>query len=55
VVLDPAPPRARPERIWTYVTDDKHPYTVYDYTPNPARAGDGPVNFMKEFNGYLTS
>jgi transposase len=50
-VLDPALPRTRIGRIWTYVGDGNHPYTVYDYTPNRSR--DGPINFMKEFKGYL--
>jgi len=50
-VLDRALPRTRIGRIWTYVGDDKHPYTVYDYTPTRSR--DGPLDFMKEFNGYL--
>ena len=36
-VLDPALPRTRTGRIWTYVGDDGHPYTVYDYTPNRSR------------------
>jgi len=38
-VLDPALPRTRTGRIWTYVGDDEHPYTVYDYTPNRSRDG----------------
>jgi len=50
-VLDPALPRTRTGRIWTYVGDDEHPYTVYDYTPNRSR--DGPEAFLKEFRGYL--
>jgi hypothetical protein len=50
-VLDPALPRTRTGRIWTYVGDDGHPYTVYDYTPNRSR--DGPEEFLKEFRGYL--
>ena len=50
-VLDPALPRTRTGRIWTYVGDDDHPYTVYDYTPNRSR--DGPEAFLKEFRGYL--
>jgi len=50
-VLDPALPRARTGRIWTYVGDDDHPYTVYDYTPNRSR--DGPEEFLKEFRGFL--
>jgi len=50
-VLDPKLPRTRTGRIWTYVGDDHHPYTVYDYTPNRSR--DGPEEFLKAFRGYL--
>jgi len=50
-VLDPQLPRTRTGRIWTYVGDDEHPYTVYDYTPNWSR--DGPDAFLSEFNGFL--
>jgi transposase len=50
-VLDPALPRTRLGRIWTYVGDDRHPYTVYDYTPNRSR--DGPQAFMEKFSGFL--
>ncbi len=50
-VLDPELPRTRIGRIWTYVGDPDHPYTVYDYTPNRSRAG--PDEFLKSFRGYL--
>jgi transposase len=50
-VLDRSLPRTRTGRIWTYVGDDSHPYTVYDYTASRSR--DGPVAFMKGFEGYL--
>jgi hypothetical protein len=50
-VLDRALPRTRTGRIWTYVGDDDHPFTVYDYTPNRSR--DGPEKFLKEFRGFL--
>jgi len=50
-VLDPELPRTRTGRIWTYVGDDEHPYTVYDYTPTRNR--DGPEAFLEEFRGYL--
>jgi transposase len=50
-VLDPALPRTRLGRIWTYVGDNDHPYTVYDYTPNRSR--DGPDEFLKPFRGFL--
>ena len=50
-VLDPELPRTRTGRIWTYVGNPDHPYTVYDYTPNRSR--DGPDEFLKDFRGYL--
>ena len=50
-VLDPELPRTRTGRIWTYVGDAEHPYTVYDYTPTRGR--DGPDAFLKPFRGYL--
>jgi transposase len=50
-VLDRSLPRTRTGRIWTYVGDDNHPYTVYDYTASRSR--DGPLAFMKGFDGYL--
>jgi transposase len=50
-VLDPELPRTRTGRIWTYVGDTFHPYTVYDYTPDRCR--DGPDEFLKDFHGYL--
>jgi transposase len=50
-VLDPALPRTKTGRIWTYVGDKAHPYTVYDYTPDRSRAG--PDRFLQEFSGFL--
>jgi transposase len=50
-VLDPALTRTRTGRIWTYVGDNDHPYTVYDYTPDRSR--DGPHAFLEKFNGFL--
>jgi transposase len=50
-VLDPSLPRTRIGRIWTYVGDRDHPYTVYDYTPTRSR--DGPDVFVTGFHGYL--
>ena len=50
-VLDPALPRTRTGRIWTYVGDGDHPYTVYDFTPDRSR--DGPEAFLEDFRGYL--
>jgi len=50
-VLDPELPRTRTGRTWSYVGDEVHPYTVYDYTPT--RAGVGPATFLEDFDGYL--
>jgi len=50
-VLDPELPHTRTGRIWTYVGDGEHPYTIYDYTPTRSR--DGPEEFLKPFRGYL--
>jgi transposase len=38
-------------RFWTYVGDDEHPYSVYDFTMSRRR--DGPQTFLQGFRGYL--
>jgi hypothetical protein len=38
--LDPAIPRTRIARIWTYVAHKDRPYTVNGYTPNSTMARD---------------
>jgi hypothetical protein len=38
-------------RLWVYLGDPRHPYTVYEYTPTRAR--DGPANWLANFQGYL--
>jgi transposase len=38
-------------RFWTYVGDDEHPYSVYDFTLSRSR--DGPQRFLQDFHGYL--
>jgi len=50
-VLDKERMHTRAGRIWTYVGDAEHPFTVYDYTPTRSR--DGPVEFMEDYTGYL--
>jgi transposase len=50
-VLDPQRTRTKTGRIWTYVGDMEHPYTVYDYTPDRSR--DGPDTFLEDFSGFL--
>jgi transposase len=42
---------SRQGRFWTYVGDDEHPYSVYDFTMSRGR--DGPQNFLRNFQGYL--
>jgi transposase len=50
-VLDPELDHTRIGRFWAYVGDDRHPNTVYDYTPNHKR--DGPAKFLKDYAGVL--
>jgi transposase len=38
-------------RFWTYIGDQEHPYSVYDFTMSRSR--DGPQQFLQEFRGYL--
>jgi hypothetical protein len=38
-------------RLWVYLGDYDHPYTVFDYTPDRSR--DGPTAWLKDFKGYL--
>jgi transposase len=37
--------------FWTYIGDDGHPYSVYDFTTNHSR--DGPASFLEDYSGYL--
>jgi hypothetical protein len=50
-VLDPSLPHTRTARLWTYVGDWRHPFTVYDYTTSRKR--DGPQQFLNGYAGYL--
>jgi transposase len=38
-------------RLWVYVGDEAHPYTVFDYTASHKR--DGPARWLRPFEGYL--
>ena len=49
-VLDPELDRTKTGRLWAYLGDDDHPYTIFDYTPDRTRAG--PVEWLKDFRGY---
>jgi transposase len=37
--------------FWTYIGDDQHPYSVYDFTNRRTR--DGPTSFLESYSGYL--
>jgi transposase len=37
--------------FWTYIGDEQHPYSVYDFTTNHSR--DGPSRFLQGYSGYL--
>jgi hypothetical protein len=52
-VLDPSLPHTRTARLWTYVGDWRHPYTVYDHTTSRKR--DGPQQFLNGYTGYLAA
>ena len=43
--------RTRTGRLWTYVGDEDHPYTVYQYTPT--REKKWPEAFLAGWRGYL--
>jgi transposase len=50
-VLDRSLDRTRTARLWVYVGDKEHPFTVFDYTTSRRR--DGPQSFLDGFRGYL--
>ncbi|MBX3435736.1 MAG: IS66 family transposase [Pirellulales bacterium] len=50
-IQSPGQKQCRKGRIWCYLGDDAHPYTVYDYTPSRAR--DGPAKWLAGYEGYL--
>ncbi len=37
--------------FWTYLGDEQHPYSVYDFTASRSRAG--PARFLAGYSGYL--
>lgn len=50
-VLDKNLPATRQGRLWAYLGDDLHPFTVYDYTPSRKR--DGPAEFLSTYQGSV--
>jgi transposase len=43
--------QTRSGRLWVYVGDRDHPYTIYDYRIDKSR--DGPAEILKEYKGFL--
>jgi hypothetical protein len=43
----------RTGRLWVYVGDEKHPYTLFDYTPT--RSCEGPQRVLREFRAQPDS
>jgi len=50
-IQSPGQKQCRKGRIWCYLGDAAHPYTVYDYTPSRSR--DGPAKWLAGYQGYL--
>jgi transposase len=50
-IQSPGAKQCRKGRIWCYLGDEQHPYTVYDYTPSRSR--DGPARWLAGYEGYL--
>lgn len=45
------PCKTKTGRLWTYLGDRHHPYTLFDYTPDRSRAG--PQRWLEGFEGFL--
>ncbi len=43
--------KTREARLWTYIGDEDHPFTVFDYTPT--REKSGPERMLAGFRGFL--
>jgi transposase len=50
-VLDPDQTKTHTGRLWVYVGDKNHRYSVFDYTRTRER--EGPEKFLGGFSGYL--
>jgi transposase len=50
-VQDKDQDKTKAGRLWVYVGDRDHPFTVYDYRPDKSR--DGPADILKSYRGYL--
>jgi transposase len=45
------PDATKQSRLWVYLGDQRHPYNVFDFTPDRRR--DGPQKFLETYSGYL--
>jgi len=43
--------RAKSGRLWVYLGDRDHPFTVYDYRPDKSRAGPGTI--LANYHGFV--
>jgi hypothetical protein len=50
-VQEPGQDKTKSGRLWVYLGDREHPFTVYDYTPTKAR--DGPAAILANYSGFL--
>lgn len=51
-VLDPSRPgKTKTGRLWVYLGDADHPYTLFDFTPDHSR--DGPRRWFGDYKGYV--
>lgn len=51
-VQDPdSPKKTKTGRLWTYLGDAEHPYTVFDFTPTHSR--EGPAAWLAGYQGYV--
>ena len=50
-LIDPELTHTRRAHFWAYVGDDRHRYTVYDFTESHKR--DGPARFLENYRGVL--
>jgi transposase len=52
-VLDPKLDTTRTGYLWTYLSPDRHPYTIFDY--RDSRSREGPTEILKDYRGYLVT
>lgn len=46
-----APKRTKTGRLWVYLGDPEHPYTLFDFTATRSR--EGPQSWLEGYEGYL--